>query len=74
MLNKFIKIYIFSVILLSDFILFAQDDDPGAYLEDQFGNTDNTVEAPINSKLILLLITGIAFSFYYFKNNREQQA
>ena len=66
MINKYLKIHLFAMIMLGDFLMFAQD--PGTDLEDEYGETDGSVEAaPINGKLILLAIAGILFSFYYFK-------
>ncbi|MDR6969396.1 hypothetical protein J2X31_003427 [Flavobacterium arsenatis] len=56
--------------MLGDFLMFAQD--PGTDVEDEFGNTDGSVEgAPINGKLIWLAVAGILFSFYYFKGMRK---
>jgi len=54
---------------LSDFIAFAQpgDDDGGGGLEG--GDPE---PAPIDSKLILLAITGILFAVYSFRKNRKQ--
>lgn len=68
MINKYIKIYMFLCVLLSDFMLFAQD--PGTDFEDEEGGTDGSVEdeAPINSKLIWLALLGILFSYHYFKS------
>ena len=72
MTHKFFKIYIFIVVLLSDFIMFA-DDDPGTGFEDENGDTDGSVEdaAPINAKLIWLAIAGIAFIYFSFKKRQQ---
>jgi len=68
MTRNFLKIYIFATILLSDIMMFA-DDDPGTGLEDENGDTGGTVEfdSPINSKLVWLAIAGILFAYIYFK-------
>lgn len=73
MIHRFLKIYIFATILLTDFIMFA-DDDPGTGFEDEEGNTDGSVEdgAPINGKLLWLAIAGIAFSYFYFKRMQQE--
>lgn len=71
-LNLF-KIYIFSFVLLSDFIMFAQGepgdtgDDPDNPVEG-----DDAPEAPINRKLIWLAIVGILFVIYTYRKNRKQ--
>ncbi|WP_293871623.1 hypothetical protein [Flavobacterium sp.] len=57
-----------SIILLSDFVTFAQpgSDDGGGGLE----GTD-PAPAPINSKLVLLAITGVCFVLYTFRKNKK---
>jgi len=68
MILRYLKINMFLTVLLSDFLMFA-DDDPGTGFEDEFGDTDGSVEdeVPINSKLLYLVVAGVAFSYYYFK-------
>lgn len=63
------KFYLLAFILLSDFAAFAQpgDDDGGGGLEG--GDPE---PAPINSKLILLAITGILFAMYTFRKNKKE--
>lgn len=74
MIQRLLKIYIFAVILLTDFVMFA-DDDPGNLFEDEYGNIDTNIEeAPINHRLVLLGIAGIIFIFYYFKNKHQPTA
>lgn len=71
MVHKFLKVYIFVVLLFSDFLMFA-DDDPGTGMEDEYGNTDGSVEeAPINGWMIYMMVLGIAFAFYYFRNRKS---
>ena len=74
MINRYLKLYMFLTVLLSDFLMFA-DDNPGTDFEDENGNTDGSVEeaVPINAKLILLAIAGIAFVFYHFIQKKELQ-
>lgn len=73
-MKKYLKIYMFATVLLSDFLMFAQD--PGTDVEDEYGNTDGSVEgaAPINGKLLWLAIAGIIFSFYYFKKMQKSHS
>lgn len=68
MIQKFLKIYILLFVLLSDFVMFA-DDDPGTGFEDENGDTSGSVEeeAAINTKLIWLAIAAIAFAYYSYK-------
>lgn len=68
-MKNFSKLYLFALLLLTDFMLYAQpgDDDGNGGLE---GN--DPPPAPINSKLILLLIIGLIFAFYTIKKYRKQ--
>ncbi len=68
-MGKFLKFYLLAFIVLTDFVAFAQpgDDDGGGGLEG-----DDPEPAPINSKLILLAITGVLFAIYTFRKNRKQ--
>lgn len=71
MIHKFLKAYLFVVILFSDFLMFA-DDNPGTGMEDENGDTGGSVEqAPINGWMIYMMILGLAFAFYYFKNRKS---
>ncbi len=67
-MKKVFKLYILTVVLLSNFSVFAQpgDDDGGGGLE---GGDPNP--APINSALIYLLIFGVLFAMYTIKKNRK---
>lgn len=72
-MNKhFFRLYILGFVLLSDFRMFALDDeepgdtDPGGTLEDEDGPT-----LPINSKLIYLALIGIVFAFYMYRRHKE---
>jgi hypothetical protein len=68
-MKNLLRFYLLTFIMLSDFVAFAQpgDDDGGGGLEG--GDPE---PAPINSKLILLAITGILFVMYTFRRNRKQ--
>lgn len=68
-MKNLVKYYILTFILLSDFVLFAQepgDDDGTGGLEG-----GDPPPAPINSKLVILAILGLIFVFYTIKNKRK---
>lgn len=68
MKNNLLRIYFLSFFLLSDFLLFAQpggDNDTGD-LED-----DETPAAPINGKLIWLLVLAIVYAAYTYNKKRK---
>jgi hypothetical protein len=68
MKNNLLKIYFLSFFLLSDFMLFAQpgDDDDNGGLED-----DDTPAAPINGKIMWLLVLAIIYAAYTYKKHRK---
>lgn len=70
-MNKLLKFYLLAFIFLTDFVAFAQpgDDDGGGGGGLEGGDPE---PAPINSKLILLAITGILFVMYTFRKHRKQ--
>lgn len=72
MIHRLLKIYIFTIILFTDFVMFA-DDDPGIFYEDEYGVVTSNVEdeAPINHRLLFLGIAGIAFMLYYFRKKHQ---
>lgn len=63
------KLYLLSFFLLSDFVVFAQ----GPADENDTGDLEGTdpAPAPINSKLFILLILGVAFAFYKIRQNQK---
>ena len=76
MKHKLLSFYLLAFVLLSDFRLFAQElpgeeSDQGNLQDD--GDTD-APQAPINGKLILLAITGLAFAFYVYRRHRAAKA
>ena len=73
MTHRYLKLYMLLTVLLSDFLMFA-DEDPGTGFEDENGNTDGTVEepVPINNRLIFLALAGIAFAFYYYTQKKKE--
>ena len=69
-MKNLLKFYLLAFILLSDFVAFAQpgDDDGGGGGGLESGDPE---PAPINSKLIILAITGILFVMYTFRRRRQ---
>ena len=68
MKNTLLKLFITCTCLFSDFAMFSQignNDDDG----DLEGN--DPPAAPINSKLIILLLIGFIYAFYIIKNKRK---
>ena len=68
MKSTLLKIYIFSFLFMTDFVVYAQPgtDDGSGGLED-----DDPPPAPINTKLIFLAVFGILYAAYYFRNNKQ---
>jgi hypothetical protein len=68
-MRNLLRLYLLSLLILSDFTAFAQpgDDDGSGGVEG-----GDPQPAPINSKLILLAITGILFAIYSFRKYRKQ--
>ncbi|HEX9979778.1 MAG TPA: hypothetical protein VGB50_04345 [Flavobacterium sp.] len=68
MKKNFLNFYIFSIVLFSDFVMFAQpgDESDGGDLED-----DDAPQAPVNGKLIWLALAGILFAIYTYKARRK---
>ena len=68
-MNRIYKFCLFSFVLFSDFVLFAQpsnnDDGTGGNGGLEGGDPEPT---PINGKLIFLLLLGLTFAFYKLKN------
>jgi len=68
MKNNLLKIYFLSFFLLSDFIMFAQ---PGVDDDESGLENDDAPAAPINGKLIWLLVLAIVYAAYTYKNKRK---
>lgn len=68
-MNKLLKIYILLFFLFADFIMFAQptDEDDNGDLE---GNDPEP--APINGKIVLLLIIGLTFAYYKLRKSSKE--
>jgi hypothetical protein len=64
-MKNIFKIYLLSFFLLSDFIAFAQDDEP------ENPEDPDPQPLPINSKLIWLAILGILFIVYKRKELKK---
>lgn len=69
MKSNLLKIYIFSIVFMSDFVMFAQPgtDDGGGGLEG-----DDPPPAPINSKLFWLALFGIILAFNFFRKRKSK--
>lgn len=68
MKNNLLKLYMLVFLLASDFVVFAQPD------EDEDGSVEGgDPPAPINGKLLILVLIGISFAFYYFSQRRKKQ-
>ena len=65
-MKNFIKFCLFSFLLLTDFVAFAQpgdqDNNGGGGLEG-----GDPAPAPINDKIVVLAIVGLIFAFYKLK-------
>ncbi len=75
-MKHFVRFYLVVFLLVSDFTLFAQ---PGNGLEDGGGDDniegesgDTTPAGPINSKIILLVITAVLFAFYSYNKKTKR--
>lgn len=70
MKNIALKLYLFLFCFLFNLVIFAQpgDENGGGDLE---GN--DAPSAPINEKLILLLLAGIIFAFYTIKRYKNKK-
>ena len=70
-LKKLFSTFVLVYILLIDFKAFAFQSDPGDDTDDLEGGLfdDDTMGAS-SPKLIYILIVGLLFVFYYFKNQQ----
>ena len=70
--NSFFKIWVFSFVLLSNFLMFSA---PGTTnTTDDMETTDGTnvvIGAPIDSQILLLAFAGLGFAIYTFNKNRK---
>jgi hypothetical protein len=69
-MKKLMKFYILAFVLFSDFAMFSQPGEGaeggGSPLEES-----DPQPAPINSKLMVLAILGIAFVIYTYRKNKK---
>ena len=70
-MKKLTALLIFTFLLFSDFLAFAQDPGNGGGIGDNGDGGDGAPPTPIDSKLILLAIVGIAFVLYTFRKNKK---
>ena len=74
MKNSLLKWYMLAFMLVSNFVVFAQDD-PEQEVPPTSGPPLEAGDTPINGKLIWLAIMGIAFAYaYYLKMQKEKNA
>ena len=72
MKKKFLNAYILTVMLLTDFVMFA---DPGDDDDDGGLEGDDADPVPINGKLIWLAVVGILFAIYTYRSyNKKKEA
>ena len=64
-MKRFYKFYLLAFLLLSDFVIYAQGD------EDDNGDLEGGDPVPVNSKLIFLLIFGIALAYVSYRRNKK---
>lgn len=69
MKNNLFRIYLLGFFILSDFIVFAQA--PGSNNDTGNLEDEETPQAPINGKIVWLLILGIAYAAYSYKKHRK---
>ena len=69
MKKNLLRFYILTIVLFSDYMMFAQG--PGDENGDGDLEGDDTPAAGINSKLIYLAIVGILFAVYTYRKNRR---
>ena len=67
-MKKLMKFYILAFVLFSDFAMFSQ---PGTETEVGGLEDSDPQPAPINSKLMVLAILGIAFVIYTYRKNKK---
>jgi hypothetical protein len=68
MKNSLLKFYMLAFFLVSDFVMFA-DDDPTEVTPE-----DDDPHGPINTKLIWLAIVGIAFMYHTYSRRKQKAA
>jgi F0F1-type ATP synthase membrane subunit a len=68
--NHLFKFFIFSFVLLSNFMMYSQTPGDDTAAGDLEGN--DAVAAPINSQLIVLALAGVIFAVYTFRNYRKR--
>jgi len=75
MKNSLLKWYMLAFMLVSNFVVFAQDSDDPTQTTQPDDRELEAGDTPINGKLIWLAIIGIAFAYaYYVKLQKEKNA
>jgi hypothetical protein len=70
-----LKMYMLAFMLVSNFVMFAQEPGQETCEGCEPLETDETPDTPINGKLIWLAVIGIAFAYsYYAKMQKEKNA
>ncbi len=71
MKSSLLKWYMLVFLLASDFVMFADPGDLGE--DDDLEGGGDPEPAPINTKLIWLMIVGISFAFYYYNKTQRSK-
>ena len=69
-MKHLLRFYILVFLLTSDFKLFAQPGDENG--DGDLEGEDPIPGAPINSKVFLLVVVGVAFAWYKFQMKRQK--
>lgn len=77
MKTNLLKWYMFAFLLIGDYVMFAATvvpDNAGGEEQPEEPDTDVDPDStPINGKLILLALVGVAFAFHYYKKMKQER-
>lgn len=72
MKKNLLNYYVCIVVLFSDFMMFAQPGNESDDPVDEPVEGGDELPLPINGKLMWLLIIGLLFAIYTFRNKRQE--